>query len=194
MLLKVATLRGIACGDISLQFRRWRRPTVKGGGTLLTPVGQLSIEDVEPVEIESITVGDARDAGFPDLDALLSALGPSGPARVYRIRLSLLGPDPRLELRERVPSEAEVEEIRGRLQRFDSRASGGAWTSGTLRAIDERPGVRAQDLAGHLGMERSRFKSNVRKLKELGLTESLEVGYRLSPRGKEILKRLDVDG
>ena len=28
------------------------------------------------------------------------------------------------------------------------------------------------------------FKRNVRKLKELGLTESLEVGYRLSPRGE----------
>ena len=27
------------------------------------------------------------------------------------------------------------------------------------------------------------FKRDVRKLKELGLTESLEIGYRLSPRG-----------
>jgi len=30
----------------------------------------------------------------------------------------------------------------------------------------------------------------VRKLKELGLTESLEVGYRLSPRGRALLERL----
>jgi ribosomal protein S19E (S16A) len=29
----------------------------------------------------------------------------------------------------------------------------------------------------------------VRKLKELGLTESLEVGYRLSPRGRALLDR-----
>jgi len=30
----------------------------------------------------------------------------------------------------------------------------------------------------------------VRKLKELGLTESLEVGYRLSPRGVAVLRAI----
>jgi len=35
-----------------------------------------------------------------------------------------------------------------------------------------------------------RFKRRVRQLKELGLTESLEVGYRLSPRGRAVLKDL----
>lgn len=33
-----------------------------------------------------------------------------------------------------------------------------------------------------LGQERTPFKRRVRRLKELGLTESLRVGYRLSPR------------
>jgi hypothetical protein len=33
-------------------------------------------------------------------------------------------------------------------------------------------------------------EADVRKLKELGLTESLEVGYRLSPRGRALLARL----
>jgi hypothetical protein len=40
------------------------------------------------------------------------------------------------------------------------------------------------------GMETAPFKRNVRKLKELGLTESLEVGYRLSPRGQAFMKTL----
>jgi hypothetical protein len=31
------------------------------------------------------------------------------------------------------------------------------------------------------------------QLKELGLTESLEVGYRLSPRGRVVLERLVGD-
>jgi hypothetical protein len=35
-----------------------------------------------------------------------------------------------------------------------------------------------------MGRETLPFKRDVRKLKELGLTESLEVGYRLSPRGR----------
>ena len=38
-------------------------------------------------------------------------------------------------------------------------------------------------------MEKLKFKSNVRRLKALGLTESLEVGYRLSPRGQAWLDR-----
>lgn len=33
------------------------------------------------------------------------------------------------------------------------------------------------------------IKRDVRKLKALGLTESLEVGYRLSPRGRAYLER-----
>ena len=50
--------------------------------------------------------------------------------------------------------------------------------------------MRAADLAPLLGRERLPFKRDVRKLKELGLTESLEVGYRLSPRGRAVLDRL----
>ncbi|HEX7068738.1 MAG TPA: hypothetical protein VF295_11185 [Candidatus Limnocylindria bacterium] len=34
------------------------------------------------------------------------------------------------------------------------------------------------------------FKLDDRKLKELGLTESLRPGYRLSPRGESVLARL----
>ena len=45
------------------------------------------------------------------------------------------------------------------------------------------------DLAASLGRERLSFKADVRKLKALGLTESLEVGYRLSPRGRAFLER-----
>jgi hypothetical protein len=50
--------------------------------------------------------------------------------------------------------------------------------------------VRAGDLAAAAGREQPAFKTDVRKLKELGLTESLEVGYRLSPRGRALLERL----
>jgi hypothetical protein len=52
--------------------------------------------------------------------------------------------------------------------------------------------VRAGDLCAVVGQELPRFKDNVRKLKSMGLTESLEVGYRLSPRGARFLE--DVEG
>ena len=72
------------------------------------------------------------------------------------------------------------------------------WTpaAGTARgpprrcAIAERPATRAVELATALGRERTPFKTDVRKLKELGLTESLERGYRLSPRGWTVLEHL----
>lgn len=57
--------------------------------------------------------------------------------------------------------------------------------------IAEQPGVRAPDLAASVGRETKPFKIDVRKLKELGLTESLTVGYRLSPRGRAFLDQID---
>ena len=70
MLLKQDTLRGIADGSVTLQFRRWKRPTVKAGGTLLTSIGQLRIDAVDRVELSDITDADARAAGFAGRDPL----------------------------------------------------------------------------------------------------------------------------
>ena len=64
---------------------------------------------------------------------------------------------------------------------------GEPWTRRVLELIDARPETVAEDLAASLGMEKLPFKRDVRKLKELGLTESLLVGYRLSPRGRAYL-------
>ena len=38
------------------------------------------------------------------------------------------------------------------------------------------------------GRERAPFKLDVRKLKNLGLTLSFEIGYRVSPRGEAYLR------
>ena len=57
-----------------------------------------------------------------------------------------------------------------------------------LALIADHPGRRAGDLAASLGRDIPSFKRDVRKLKELGLTLSLEVGYRLSPRGEAYLR------
>jgi len=78
--------------------------------------------------------------------------------------------------------------IHERLSRMDGRAAHGPWTRATLEAIDACPETLAADLARGLGRERDPFKRDVRKLKELGLTESLSVGYRLSPRGTSYLR------
>ena len=186
MLFNQETLRRIAAGDITLAFRRWRRRTVKAGGTLRTRVGVLAIESVEEIEPDQITHAEAVRAGLPDRTALLSGLRDEG--RLYRIAFHLAGPDPRVSLRERTDlSPAERNDIAHRLARLDAASAHGPWTAGALRLIAERPATRAADLAAALGREKAPFKADVRKLKELGLTESLEVGYRLSPRGRAYL-------
>jgi hypothetical protein len=87
------------------------------------------------------------------------------------------------------PPALDDDAIDGRLDRLDAASPTGPWTRGTLDVIARRPGVRAADLAAELGRERLPFKADVRKLKRLGLTESLEVGYRLSPRGRAYVGR-----
>jgi hypothetical protein len=183
MLFRLDELRRIREGEITLAFRRWRRPTVRAGGTLRTRAGVLAIDSVEPIGEEDVTDEDARRAGAPDRDTLLARLRPEG--RLHRVEFRLAGPDPRIALRERSKvSAAERAEIDARLARLDAASRHGPWTRTVLRLIAERPGTRAPDLAASLGRETAPFKADVRKLKELGLTESLEVGYRLSPRGR----------
>ncbi|ATQ44474.1 hypothetical protein [Caulobacter mirabilis] len=184
MLFKQATLDAIAEGRVDLAFRRWRRPTVKAGGTLTTPVGVLTIDAVAPVDVSAIAEADAARAGFPTLAALHRELdGREGD--LFRIAFHRSGVDPRIALRDAVPLDATI--VLAKLADMDRR-HGAPWTLITLRLIAERPGVRAGDLAAALGEpELLAFKTRVRRLKALGLTESLEVGYRLSPRGAATL-------
>lgn len=183
MLLRQPVLRGIADGRVSLAFRRWDRPRVKVGTRLRTSVGTLEVDGVELVEVEDITEAEAQLAGMPR-DELLRFLAARPTRPTYRITLHLAGPDPRIALRDdAAPSADELAVIDATLQRLDRASRHGAWTAVTLDTIEARPATRAADLAAALGRDTQPFKIDVRKLKELGLTESLEVGYRLSPRG-----------
>ena len=188
MLIRQEFLEGIRTGAVTLAFRRWRRPTVRTGGTLHTSVGQLSITSVEPVSTGQISAADAHRAGYRSRAVLLDELQRRLEGEVYRIELGSLRPDPRIALRETPPATAaEFQALQDRLRRLDARAPDGAWTVRTLEAIQSHPGVRAGDVCCFVDQERDRFKLNVRKLKSLGLTESLGTGYRVSPRGKAML-------
>jgi hypothetical protein len=188
---------GLADGSITLAFRRWRKPAARAGGRQRTPVGELAIDAVDPVRIEDVTEADAQAAGYRDRAELLGELARYGhqDGNTYRIALHMAGPDPRVALRERAEvTDDEWEAIGTRLARLDRASRHGPWTTTVLRLISERPAVRAPDLAVSLGRETQPFKTDVRKLKEMGLTESLEVGYRLSPRGRTVLARLTNAG
>jgi hypothetical protein len=194
VILTQAVLDGIRHGTITRAYRRWRRPTVKSGGTLLTAGGQVEIRAVAPVLLDAITASDAQAAGYPSREALVADLASRPDGVLYRIDFGSVGPDPRVALRQQAPiDDAERQDLRARLLRLDARAESGAWTRRTLELIRDHPGRRAGDLCREVGQERLAFKTNVRKLKALGLTESLEVGYRLSPRGAAVLAAWDRD-
>jgi len=176
VLFKLAQLHAIAAGEIDLQFRRWDRPRARAGARQLTAVGVIRIDDVRAVR--RVARADARRAGFATPEDVVRNLRPDGD--LYRIELHLEGPDPRVALRETVATGDDLAKLRRKVDRLP-------WAMDYLRAIAERPGVRAPDLAASFGVETRVFKPRVRRLKELGLTISLSPGYRLSPRGEAFL-------
>ena len=194
MLLRMAVLERIVRGEVSLVFRRWRRPTVRSGGSLRTALGVLRILDVAPVTEADISEADAARAGVSSRAAILDGLG-AREGQVYRIAVEYAGADPRIALRQQDDlSDEEIEQIIGKLQRLDARLPAGPWTSRVLAAIEAQPGVVSRTLAERLGCDRDWLKPQVRKLKNLGLTVSRATGYELSPRGQVVLNCLRGGG
>jgi len=191
MLLTDKHLEGIASGKIKLAFRKWRKPTVKTGGRLRTRMGELAIQAVDRISEKEISDRDAKLAGYESRADLLKELDRRGDGVLYRIRLSLAGPDERAVLRSKGKlSNEEWDELKQKLDRLDARSVHGPWVARFLAVVSMNPGVLSTILASSLELERKWFKEQMRKLKELGLTESLGIGYRISPRGAAVLKRL----
>ena len=118
-----------------------------------------------------------RRAGFADVEALRRELEQFGEGDTYRIALHFVGPDEREALRADDDLAAEdLAAIRARLERIDRSSPRGPWTRTVLELIADQPAVRAPDLAASLGLDTVTFKRDVRKLKELGLTEKLDGG------------------
>jgi hypothetical protein len=174
---------GLRSGDVTLTVRRWTRPQAKVDGRYRTSAGLIAVDAIEQVAAAAITDADAVRCGSLDRAALFSAIGiESDDDLVYRIEIRWLGDVPvdPLPLDDDL-SDDDVAAITRRLDRWD-------WAIETLEMIEANPARRAGDLADLAGRERLAFKADVRKLKGLGLTQILEVGYRLSPRGEAYLR------
>ena len=179
----------IAAGEVTVTFRRWKRRQVVAGRPYRTAAGIIEVDAVDVVGTDAITEADAAAGGYESVAALVADLRGGADLDLYRIRFHPApGPDPRAELAATSElSGDERAEIAARLARLDRASSHGPWTTEALRLIERRPRVRAGDLADEVGRERLAFKAEVRKLKNLGLTLSHEVGYSLSPRGQAYL-------
>lgn len=188
VLLDRPTADGIADGSVSLVLRRWDRPRAKPGGTQRTQAGTIRIESVteRPADYR-VTAAQARAAGYPDAATAQAQLDRRPAGHTYLIGVSYLGPDERPDLAaDDELTDADVAAISARLARWDAAATE-PWTRQYLEMIAANEAVRAPDLAARVGLEVPRFKRRVRQLKGLGLTISLDVGYRLSPRGRAYL-------
>jgi hypothetical protein len=188
VLLNRNTAEGIANGNITLVLRRWDVPRAKAGGTQRTVAGTIRIDDVtEYSGRHRVTAAQARAAGYPDAATAQRDLDRRPAEHTYAIAVSYLAPDERPDLAadDRL-SAADVDAIAARLDRWDAATQ--PWTRRYLAMIGANEAVRAPDLAERVSVDVPRFKRRVRQLKGLGLTISLDVGYRLSPRGRAFLR------
>jgi hypothetical protein len=188
VLFSAATLRGLTEGRLTCTYRRWTVVRPKVGSRFTTSAGMVEVTAIDRVRVRDLRRADAVAAGFADLAELLAWTRAKGEGDLYRIRIALVGPDPRVALRSSDGLEpAQVADLDARLMRMD-RAADAPWTRPVLRQIQRRPATVSTELAAEMGQDRAYFKIRVRRLKALGLTESLEVGYRLSPRGEAYLR------
>lgn len=185
MLIRRTVLDLIAAGEADLAFRRWETRRVKPGFRLRTAVGMLEVLAVDEADDTAVTEDDARRAGATSREAVLGAGRTGRP--LFRVTLRHVGADPRAALRESVPAGEELRTLGVRLDAIDARGGRGPWTRTVLALLARRPATAAAQLAAEVGREPVAFKRDVRVLKELGLTESLRVGYRLSPRGEAVV-------
>ena len=189
LLFQKRFLPGLVDGRVTLTFRQWPQARVKPLGRYrVHPIGVVEVTGVERVRVGDISEEDARRAGFEDRSELLAYLKPAargefGPGtELFRIELRYAGDGDRvpLALEDKLSAE-DISQVDERLARLDRKEP---WTRATLALIEKHPRVAASQLAAILKQEKAPFKANVVKLKKLGLTQSFEVGYELSPRGK----------
>jgi hypothetical protein len=191
MLFKNKTLSQIESGQVTLAFRKWKRPTIKEGGNLTTRIGILEIVKLDIVEFESITELELKKAGIEDRISWQKEINNKKQGNLYRIEFRLKGPDPRIALRNNSDLTSEdITTLVKRFKRMDNSSKYGPWTKRTLSIIQKHPKKRAVFIAEKLEVEKDWLKPQIRKLKGLGLTISHEIGYEISPRGQALLQKL----
>jgi hypothetical protein len=146
MLIKLDVLEAIRRGDIDLQFRRWKRRSVKPGGTLKTRVGILAIGEITPIRAEDVTEADAKRAGFADVADFLVWLDTMKPGELDRIEISYHGEDPLIAFRNNADlSDQELTEVVATLDKMDAQGKVPQWTLTVMNLIAGDPGRLAEE-------------------------------------------------
>jgi hypothetical protein len=183
---------GIHEGRVVLTFRRWNRCQVVAGHRYRTRSDIIEVDAVDLVTPQDIDARQASEAGYATVKELVADLRGDEKTPLYRVRFHRVDePDRRDELAAQSElTGRELAALTAQLTRMDKSGSHGPWTTAVLTQIADHPATVSTVLASTLGWERQDFKLHVRRLKQLGLTISLDVGYRLSPRGEAYLQHL----
>ncbi len=192
VLFKQRLWPGMRDGSIAVTFRRWKRSQATPGRRYRTGAGLIEVDTVDVVG-EAVLTDDAARAGRLPRPGHAGRRARQVPRRrplPHHVPPRRRGPAPRPP-RGRRPHR--------RRPRRHRRPAGPLRPGQPPRPVDPRRPRRHRRPARRCGPATwptrwaatgASFKVDVRKLKELGLTESLEVGYRLSPRGGAVLDRL----
>ena len=187
---------GLVHGSITLTFRLWPTARVKPGSKYRChPIGVLEVDAADRVRVKDISNSDAEHAGFRDQASLLDYLQHLSKApltqesEVFRIALHFAGEGDFVPLAQETDLSAEAfATLSQQLQKLDASSKTRPWTRETLTLIEQHPHIAASRLAKMVQRETKPFKANVVKLKRLGLTQSFEIGYEISPRGLAFLE------
>ena len=180
--------QAIANGTVTTSFRNWKSPQAKAGGQYnIAPYGAIEVSSVSLTTLNEVQDADITCSGFAQREALVSFLKVAQSDPIYKVDFHFLGSAAVNKPNTQHLEEARVNDVIHRLEKMDKST---AWTMQALTLIKTYPATRAGDLAPQCNMDMPTFKRNVRKLKALGLTESLETGYQLSPRGDQVFKAL----
>ena len=193
MIFKLSHLNGIKSGKITLAFRKWKKLSVRNGSRIKTEMAVIEISDITSIASTDITTSDSANAGFESLEDLLEALNAIAEGTIYKMKVRYHSEDPRIALRQHATiTEKDLQMLKTKLERLDNYSKEGKWTIAVLKAISDNPKLRALDLAVKMNKEKDWLKINIRKLKNLGLTISHEVGYTISPFGEFVLRELTM--
>ena len=182
----------VADGEITVTWRLWKYAHVKAGRPYSTGFGFVQIDDVRLVRVADVTDADAKEAGLRNAPSLVdlarshTGASVSPETLLYRVQFHYLG-----EARPDVPF--DLGQAAAHLGRLDRLSRRGPWTLATLRLIESNPGVVARLLAREFDWDTADLKVRVRKLKALGLTVSLDIGYELSEFGQAYLDSVEWD-
>ncbi len=183
---------GIKDGSITRTYRYWKRPqAVAGNFYKINPIGHIRVTAAGPTTESRIRTAHAIASGFESRKALIEYISEhkTSEATLYCVEFVYEG-----RRRDKEPDQTsladddEFDKLAKALATRDKN-SGMSWTHPTLALIGENRGASSAILAEQLGRDRAELKKDVRKLKSLGLTNSLEVGYELTDRARSYLRK-----